>query len=103
MTKKILITGDDKVMKLALECGMGDSVIKSESVPSQAASINSRKRVVHFPSYKVGTLQYGKRVPGRNDPCHCGSGKKYKRCCLDKDYSPLRETVVKVSRHNGGQ
>jgi len=20
--------------------------------------------------------------PGRNDPCHCGSGKKYKRCCL---------------------
>lgn len=22
---------------------------------------------------------------GRNDPCHCGSGKKYKRCCLDKD------------------
>lgn len=22
---------------------------------------------------------------GRNDPCHCGSGKKYKRCCLRKD------------------
>ncbi len=21
---------------------------------------------------------------GRNDPCPCGSGKKYKRCCLDK-------------------
>lgn len=20
---------------------------------------------------------------GRNDPCHCGSGKKYKHCCLD--------------------
>ncbi|WP_369855921.1 YecA family protein [Candidatus Thalassolituus haligoni] len=20
---------------------------------------------------------------GRNDPCHCGSGKKYKRCCMD--------------------
>jgi uncharacterized protein YecA (UPF0149 family) len=18
---------------------------------------------------------------GRNDPCHCGSGKKYKKCC----------------------
>ena len=23
--------------------------------------------------------------PGRNDPCPCGSGKKYKRCCLEKD------------------
>ncbi|CAK0761686.1 putative SEC-C motif-containing protein [Gammaproteobacteria bacterium] len=22
---------------------------------------------------------------GRNDPCPCGSGKKYKKCCLDKD------------------
>lgn len=22
---------------------------------------------------------------GRNDPCHCGSGKKYKQCCLEKD------------------
>jgi len=21
---------------------------------------------------------------GRNEPCHCGSGKKYKRCCLNK-------------------
>ncbi|MCK8816007.1 preprotein translocase subunit SecA [Natroniella sulfidigena] len=22
--------------------------------------------------------------PGRNDPCPCGSGKKYKKCCIDK-------------------
>ena len=22
--------------------------------------------------------------PGRNDPCPCGSGKKYKHCCLGK-------------------
>jgi len=22
---------------------------------------------------------------GRNAPCYCGSGKKYKKCCLDKD------------------
>ncbi len=25
------------------------------------------------------------KKPGRNDPCHCGSGKKYKKCCLTKD------------------
>ena len=23
--------------------------------------------------------------PGRNEPCYCGSGKKYKQCCLAKD------------------
>ena len=26
-----------------------------------------------------------KRKIGRNEPCPCGSGKKYKKCCLDKD------------------
>jgi preprotein translocase subunit SecA len=25
----------------------------------------------------------GEKV-GRNDPCHCGSGKKYKKCCYLK-------------------
>lgn len=24
---------------------------------------------------------------GRNDPCPCGSGKKYKKCCWDKDHA----------------
>jgi hypothetical protein len=23
--------------------------------------------------------------PGRNEPCYCGSGRKYKQCCLEKD------------------
>ncbi len=24
------------------------------------------------------------KKPGRNDPCSCGSGKKYKQCCMGK-------------------
>lgn len=31
-------------------------------------------------------------TPGRNDPCPCGSGKKYKRCCLDRDQAATRTT-----------
>ncbi len=27
---------------------------------------------------------------GRNDPCHCGSGQKYKRCCQEKDEATER-------------
>ena len=30
--------------------------------------------------YESGTVIVGKKV-GRNDPCPCGSGKKYKFCC----------------------
>jgi len=29
--------------------------------------------------------------PSRNDPCRCGSGKKYKKCCLDRDREAERE------------
>lgn len=35
--------------------------------------------------------------PGRNEPCHCGSGKKYKQCCLDKDEAALRVARAKAS------
>jgi len=28
------------------------------------------------------TFKREKPKIGRNEPCHCGSGKKYKRCCL---------------------
>ena len=27
-----------------------------------------------------------KKKIGRNEPCPCGSGKKYKKCCLDKEH-----------------
>jgi hypothetical protein len=30
----------------------------------------------------------------RNDPCHCGSGKKYKKCCLEKDQKMQRSQQV---------
>lgn len=39
---------------------------------------------------------------GRNDPCHCGSGKKYKKCCLNKDKTPEipREILERFQRAN---
>ena len=32
----------------------------------------------------VETIKKEEQEPGRNDPCSCGSGKKYKQCCLKK-------------------
>ncbi|MGF1581869.1 MAG: SEC-C metal-binding domain-containing protein [Gemmataceae bacterium] len=31
---------------------------------------------------KAATIRNRKQKVGRNDPCPCGSGKKYKSCCL---------------------
>jgi tetratricopeptide (TPR) repeat protein len=31
---------------------------------------------------------------GRNDPCPCGSGQKYKRCCLEKDQAAEHQILA---------
>ncbi len=36
----------------------------------------------YVPSVKSGTVVRSTKKVGRNDPCPCGSGKKYKKCCL---------------------
>ncbi len=33
--------------------------------------------------------------PQRNEPCYCGSGRKYKRCCLEKDEAAAAAARVK--------
>jgi uncharacterized protein YecA (UPF0149 family) len=35
--------------------------------------------------YKVVPFQRTKPKTGRNEPCPCGSGKKFKKCCLFKE------------------
>ena len=36
--------------------------------------------------------------PGRNDPCHCGSKKKYKKCCVDLDEKAASEKRRRAAR-----
>ncbi len=36
------------------------------------------------PESKAKPVVSGQTRPGRNDPCPCGSGKKYKKCCYPK-------------------
>ena len=35
---------------------------------------------------------------GRNDPCPCGSGRKYKHCCLEKDEAKARAARTKAAK-----
>ena len=52
--------------------------------------MNTPKNVVYSNKHKRDILRadswYGRdKMVGRNDPCPCGSGKKYKKCCMNKD------------------
>jgi len=33
----------------------------------------------------------------RNDPCPCNSGRKYKKCCLEKDHASERAELTRVA------
>lgn len=39
-----------------------------------------RRKELYLEQKKSGTVRKEKKI-GRNDPCPCGSGKKYKKCC----------------------
>ena len=42
-----------------------------------------------------------KPMPGRNEPCHCGSEKKYKQCHLEKDEAARRKAQASGEQSAG--
>ncbi|PYQ72074.1 MAG: hypothetical protein DMG04_18695 [Acidobacteria bacterium] len=48
------------------------------------------------------TAQTSER-PGRNQPCHCGSGRKYKHCCLEKDEARTAAARAKAAAEAAAQ
>ena len=44
------------------------------------------------PLNRIATVRRAVPRIGRNDPCHCGSGKKYKNCCYSKDQERLQHS-----------
>jgi tetratricopeptide (TPR) repeat protein len=63
-----------------------DSVtLRNENVLVNFMGEMSESLGISFPELvKVPLPSIGKKI-GRNEPCPCGSGKKYKKCCLDKE------------------
>ena len=51
------------------------------SLPSKLAAPNERR---DFLDRKPAPFLRTEKQVGRNDPCPCGSGKKYKKCCLSR-------------------
>ena len=54
--------------------------VKREKVAKETGTVGSADSVVK----KQPVRNTAKKV-GPNDPCPCGSGKKYKKCCMQKD------------------
>lgn len=61
---------------------MPPEVILNEAPSSSSGKL---KRGLGFKRIHSGDKPYNKPAElGRNEPCHCGSGKKYKKCCMNE-------------------
>ncbi len=69
---------EETIRRLFLVRIKSEEEIKREKVAKVTFEGGGDKTVKRRPVTKKAKV-------GRNDPCPCGSGKKYKNCCLDKD------------------
>lgn len=51
------------------------------SIPAWDDVLSEEKRIEIVKEFKRSKTVHAEKKPGRNDPCPCGSGKKYKKCC----------------------
>lgn len=75
-----MIMDNVKVVKETSE--MKEEISKKEATE---AAIDNKKMMEMIQRYKTAhtPLVHETQKIGRNDPCPCGSGKKYKNCCLE--------------------
>jgi uncharacterized protein YecA (UPF0149 family) len=58
-----------------------------DSKPTDDMLLSNESKFDNFIDYEEQPAeQYirAERKIGRNEPCPCGSGKKYKKCCMNK-------------------
>ena len=60
------------------------SASTSDSVPSEFAQEQDAAANREQGQSKIETIRNRETRVGRNEPCPCGSGKKYKACCMRK-------------------
>ena len=51
------------------------------TLPQWEDVLSEEKRLSILKDFKRSKIVHKEKEPGRNDPCPCGSGKKYKKCC----------------------
>ncbi len=56
---------------------------RTSQMPLDVQDTSSTRRFDDVKSPSPATVR-SQKGPGRNDPCPCGSGKKYKQCCMRK-------------------
>ena len=90
--EKIAELGSDTIMGAALNEEMNASVDKLQEAIEENAEKNEEVNKAAITGNNLSNMMYYQKTRpivrdykkiGRNDPCPCGSGDKYKNCCMD--------------------
>jgi len=73
---------------------VSDQTLNDKKEALETAISNSKVTLPAFKHQK--TLVKENVEPGRNDQCPCGSGKKYKKCCMLKENNPYVQKYKEV-------
>ncbi len=77
MFDDMIFSIQDETVKMLLKVELQRVPVKEEREERKDITINK----AGDGSKQTGGTPKSKSAPGRNDPCPCGSGKKYKNCC----------------------
>ena len=80
----VAMTEDDsaapEISPLSEECTPSTSIARLNAFGEAIWAVYDLRELWKTMGPKVETIRK-EAAPGRNDPCSCGSGKKYKKCC----------------------
>jgi hypothetical protein len=94
------VISDDQLTDLVVElcqirCSREEALMRGGQLSETLLNVYRKLPCEHVPEEPTRHIHSGGPVRravariGRNDPCPCGSGKKYKKCCHDKDQERL--------------
>ena len=75
-----VIFNDETIRRMFLVQLRPTQEVKREKVAKETGTAGSGEATV-----KKQPVRNAAKKVGPNDPCPCGSGKKYKKCCMQKD------------------
>lgn len=72
----VQVKNDQKAAEIQKICDDNEWFVKINIKPGEPEDVSAVDQLLNPPK----TIITDKKI-GRNDPCSCGSGKKYKQCC----------------------
>ncbi len=82
MAKSMFMAGTDAGFDMTNQAGLDRFMLAYNATQLGESTLDDGKAKSTTPMQQVVPIHHESQRVGRNQPCPCGSGRKYKKCCL---------------------